>query len=67
VLNVHATAEDTSNDTSDIFCKELQPVFDVVPRYLPHESFVWRFQCKSRERDTDFFSDCQLTGTVLSV
>jgi len=34
VLNVHATAEDRSDDTKDSFYGEVQRVFDQLHKYL---------------------------------
>ena len=33
VQNVHATSEDKSDNSKDRFCKELEQVFDLIPRY----------------------------------
>jgi hypothetical protein len=33
VSNVHATSEETSNDSEASFCEELQQVFDNFPKY----------------------------------
>jgi hypothetical protein len=50
VLNVCAPAEDKSDDMKDSFYEELEHVLDIVSvPEVPHENFVRRFQCKSRE------------------
>jgi hypothetical protein len=39
-----------SDDSKDSFYEELEQVFDYFPK-VPHENYVRRFQCISRERE----------------
>jgi tRNA U38,U39,U40 pseudouridine synthase TruA len=45
---VHATTKDKSDDKNDLLQGTTACIWSVPE--VTHKNFVWRFQCKSRER-----------------
>jgi hypothetical protein len=49
-VNVHAPTKDQSNDAKDIFSKELECVFDQLPKYHLN-ILLWYFNVKIQRED----------------